>query len=75
MQRNVDTWERVVSLAAGAALIGLAARSRRWRSIAASSGAGTHRAWTHRLLSGEPCDSDEGGRSMTRAMRSLVRAA
>jgi len=40
MQRNVDTWERVVSLAAGAALIGLAARSRRWRSIAASSGAG-----------------------------------
>jgi uncharacterized membrane protein len=40
MQRNVDTWERVVSLAAGAALIALAARSRRWRSIAASSGAG-----------------------------------
>jgi len=40
MQRNFNNWERVVSLAAGAALIGLAARSRRWRSIAASSGAG-----------------------------------
>lgn len=40
MQRNVDTWERVLSLAAGALLIGVAARSRRWRSIAASSGAG-----------------------------------
>lgn len=40
MQRNVNNWERVASLAAGAALIGLAARSRRWRSIAASSGAG-----------------------------------
>lgn len=40
MQRNVNNWERIVSLAAGAALIGLAARSRRWRSIAASSGAG-----------------------------------
>jgi uncharacterized membrane protein len=40
MQRNVNNWERIASLAAGAALIGLAARSRRWRSIAASSGAG-----------------------------------
>ena len=40
MQRNVDTWERVLSLAVGALLIGVAARSRRWRSIAASSGAG-----------------------------------
>lgn len=40
MQRNVDTWERVLSLAAGALLIGVAARSRRWRSLAASSGAG-----------------------------------
>lgn len=40
MQRNLNNWERVVSLAAGAALIGVAARSRRWRSIAASSGAG-----------------------------------
>jgi uncharacterized membrane protein len=40
MQRNVDTWERVLSLAAGALLIGVAARSRRWRSVAASSGAG-----------------------------------
>jgi uncharacterized membrane protein len=40
MQRNINNWERVASLAAGAALIGLAARSRRWRSFAASSGAG-----------------------------------
>jgi uncharacterized membrane protein len=40
MQRNVNNWERVVSLTAGAALIGLAARSRRWRGVAASTGAG-----------------------------------
>lgn len=40
MQRNIDTWERVLSLAAGALLIGVAARSHRWRSLAASSGAG-----------------------------------
>jgi len=40
MQRNVDNWERVMSLVAGAALISLAARSRRWRSLAAPAGAG-----------------------------------
>ena len=40
MQRNVSHWERLASLAAGAALLGLAARSRRWRSLAASTGAG-----------------------------------
>ena len=40
MQRNVDNWERVVSLVAGTALISLAARSRRWRSLAAPAGAG-----------------------------------
>jgi uncharacterized membrane protein len=40
MQRNVSHWERLASLAAGAALVGLAARSRRWRSLTASTGAG-----------------------------------
>ena len=40
MQRNVNNWERVASIAAGAALLALAMRSRRWRSMAASTGVG-----------------------------------
>lgn len=40
MQRNVNNLERAVSIAAGAALVALAVRSRRWRSVASSAGAG-----------------------------------
>ena len=40
MQRNVGNWERVASIAAGAALLSLAVRSRRWRSMVAPAGAG-----------------------------------
>ena len=40
MQRNVGNWERVASIAAGAALVALAMKSRRYRSLAASTGAG-----------------------------------
>src|SRR5262245_28069307 len=40
MQRNVGGWERVASIAAGAALLSLAVRSRRWRSLVAPAGAG-----------------------------------
>lgn len=39
MQRNVGGLERVASIAAGAALMGLAIRSAKWRSLAASAGA------------------------------------
>jgi uncharacterized membrane protein len=67
MQRNVSHWERLASLAAGAALVGLAARSRRWRSLTASTGAG--------LIGRSTTQSGGDVRSMTRVRRCLAPVA
>ncbi len=40
MRRNVETWERVASVAAGAALLALAVRESRVRRVAGTTGAG-----------------------------------
>lgn len=40
MQKNVNDWERVASVAAGVALLALAAKSRRYRSSAQMTGLG-----------------------------------
>lgn len=39
-KRNVNDWERIASVAAGVGLIAFAVKSPRWRSTAASTGAG-----------------------------------